>query len=72
MSNYKVEITGINTNNLKVLKKEEMIKLFKEYQNGSETAKKEIINGNLKMVLSIVRKLSRNREDSLIYFKLVV
>ena len=35
MSNYKVDITGINTSNLKVLKHEEMVELFKEYQNGN-------------------------------------
>lgn len=63
MSNYKVEISGINTNNLKVLKKEEMFELFKKYQSGDESAKTKLIEGNLKLVLSIVRKLSRNKED---------
>ena len=63
MSNYKVEISGINTNNLKVLTKEEMFSLFKKYQDGDESAKDKLIEGNLKLVLSIVRKLSRNKED---------
>lgn len=55
MAKYKVEITGINTNNLKVLTNEEMIELFKRYQSGNEDAKQELINGNLKLVLSVLK-----------------
>ena len=61
MANYKVEITGINTNNLKVLKSEEMLELFKRYQNGDEHAKEELINGNLKLVLSILKKFNNGK-----------
>ena len=46
MSKYKVDITGINTNDLKVLKNDEMIKLFLKYQNGDLLAKEDLINGN--------------------------
>ena len=53
-----VEITGIDTNNLKVLNHNEMIELFKRYQQGDLSAKEELINGNLKLVLSIVKKFS--------------
>ncbi len=63
MSNYKVEICGINTNNLKVLSAKEMKELFIKYQNGDNEAKEKLIYGNLKLVLSIVKKLSRNKED---------
>ncbi len=58
MAKYKVDITGINTNDLKVLSNEEMITLFKRYQNGDKTAKEELINGNLKLVLSILRSFN--------------
>ena len=65
MAKYKVDITGVNTNNLIVLSNEEMIELFKRYQNNHEMiAKEKIINGNLKLVLSILRKYT-NRTDNL-------
>lgn len=58
MSKYKVEITGVNTNEIKVLKNDYMVELFKKYQAGDLTAKEELINGNLKLVLSILRKFN--------------
>ena len=64
MSKNIVEITGIDTNKLEVLSHEEMIDLFKKYQRGDLKAKEELINGNLKLVLSIVKKFS-NRVDNL-------
>lgn len=63
MSKYKVDITGINTNNLKVLKNEETIELFKKVQNGNVLAKEEIINGNLKLVLSLIQKYNTGKCD---------
>lgn len=59
LSKYKVDITGINTSELKVLGNEETIKLFKLYQNGDIRAKEQLINGNLKLVLSILKKFNR-------------
>jgi len=61
MAKYKVDITGINTSNIKVLKSEEMIELFKKYQQGDESAKEELINGNLKLVLSILKKFNNSK-----------
>ena len=61
MANYKVEISGINTNNLKVLKSDEMIELFKRYQSGDEKAKEDLVNGNLKLVLSILKKFNNGK-----------
>ena len=55
LAKFKVEITGINTNNLKVLSNEEMIELFQKYQKGDEEAKQELIKGNLKLVLSVLK-----------------
>lgn len=64
MARHKVEIVNVNTAEIKVLKNDEMIKLFKEYQNGNLKAKEELINGNLKLVLSILRKYN-NRVDNM-------
>ena len=63
MAKYKVEIPGIDTNKLKVLKNKEMVKLFEEYQKGSLNAKEEIINGNVKLVLSIINKYNNGKYD---------
>lgn len=61
-----VEITGLNTSNIKVLSHEEMINLFKRYQSGDKEAKEELVNGNLKLVLSILKKYnSRENLDDL-------
>lgn len=55
MARHKVEICGVNTANIKVLNNEEMLELFKKYQNGDILAKEELIQGNLKLVLSILK-----------------
>jgi len=59
----KVEITGLDTSTLKVLKKEEMDKLFKKYKEGDKNAKEELVNGNLKLVLSIINKYNNGKND---------
>lgn len=64
MAKHKVEICGINTSNLRVLTNTEMVKLFKAYQGGDVEAKEALVNGNLKLVLSILRKY-QNRTDNL-------
>jgi len=58
MSRHKVEITGVNTANIKVLTTEEMTELFKKMKEGDPFAREDLINGNLKLVLSILRKFS--------------
>lgn len=60
MAKYKVDITGLNTSNIKVLTNEEMTNLFVRLKNGDVTAKEELINGNLKLVLSILRSFNKN------------
>ena len=64
MARHKVEICGVNTADIKVLTNEEMIELFKKYQAGDLKAKEDLINGNLKLVLSILRKYN-NRTDNM-------
>ena len=56
MSKFKVDINGINTSNLRVLSNKENIELFKEIESGNKEASQKIINGNLKLVLSLVSK----------------
>lgn len=58
MARHKVEICGVNTANIKVLNHEEQIKLFKKFQNGDVSAKEKLVNGNLKLVLSILKSYS--------------
>lgn len=62
MSKYKVELTGINTNELNVLSNEEMVSLFKRFNNGDESAKEELIKGNLRLVLSILQTFNKNNK----------
>ena len=64
MAKNKVEITGINTSKLKVLNHEEMVKLFKDYKEGNKEAKEKLVNGNLKLILSILRKY-QNKVDNM-------
>ena len=64
MARPKVEIANVNTANINVLTNEEMVVLFKKYKEGDLFAKEELINGNLKLVLSILRKYN-NRTDNM-------
>ena len=58
MSRHKVEITGVNTANIKVLAPEEINNLFIKMKEGDPFAREDLINGNLKLVLSILRKFA--------------
>ncbi len=61
----KVKISGVNTNNLKVLKekeKKELLKQIKENKNPKQ-AREKLINGNLKLVLSVVQRFSSRKEN---------
>jgi len=64
MSRNKVEICNVNTANIKVLTNEKMTILFKKLKDGDLSAKEELINGNLKLVLSILKKYN-NRVDNM-------
>ena len=64
MSKYKVDICGINTANLKVLSNEENLELFKKMHEGDKFARDDLINGNLKLVLAILKKFN-NKVDNL-------
>lgn len=58
----KVEICGINTANLKVLTEKEKIELFQRMKNGEKAAREQLINGNLKLVLSVIQRFSGRGE----------
>lgn len=64
MARHKVEITGVNTANIKVLKNSEMIELFKKMKEGDKFARDDLVNGNLKLVLSILKRFN-NRCDNM-------
>jgi len=64
LARHKVEISGVNTANIKVLTSKEMTELFKKLKTGDISAREQLVNGNLKLVLSILKKFS-NRTDNL-------
>jgi len=64
MARHKVEITNMNTASIKVLTNEEMLELFKRMKEGDEFARNELVNGNLKLVLSILKNFN-NKVDNL-------
>ena len=60
----KVEITGINTSEIKVLTDKEKNELFIKLKNGDKQARNELVQGNLKLVLSILKRY-QNRTDNM-------
>ena len=63
MSRHKVELTGVDTANIEVLNSEEMTKLLKEYKAGNTTVKDRLVTGNLKLVLSILKRFTKKEEN---------
>ena len=59
----KVEICGVNTSKLPVLSNEEKTELLKKIKNGDEAARLEFINGNLRLVLSVIQRFSNRGEN---------
>ena len=56
--NTKVKICGIDTNTLPTLTHEEMVLLFKKMHDGDPRAREELLYGNLKLVLSILKRFN--------------
>ncbi len=63
MAKYKVEITGLDTNQIEVLTNKEMEELFIKVKQGDEEARNTLVKGNLKLVLSILRKMNHKNEN---------
>lgn len=59
----KVEICGVNTAKLKTLKNDEMMQLLKQAQAGDAQARQKLIEGNLKLVLSVIQKFVGRGEN---------
>ena len=63
MSAYKVEICGVNTAKLPILKEEEKEELFKKIKTGDKKARETYIKGNLRLVLSVIKRFSGQNEN---------
>lgn len=63
MSVGKVEICGVNTSKLPLLKAEMQKELFERIRSGDEQARMEYIEGNLRLVLSIIRRFNTSSEN---------
>ncbi len=59
----KVEICGVNTAKLKVLKEKEKMELLQKTQNGDQKAREQLINGNLRLVLSVIQRFTNRGEN---------
>lgn len=55
----KVEIAGVNTAKLPMLSNEEKQELLIRIKNGDSEAREKFINGNLRLVLSVIQRFSR-------------
>lgn len=59
----KVEICGVNTAKLKVMKESEKTELLKKARSGDMKAREELVMGNLRLVLSIIQRFSNRGEN---------
>ena len=57
----KVEICGVNTSKLKVLKSEETMELIRRTKQGDMAAREELITDNLRLVLSVIQNIANWR-----------
>lgn len=62
MARNKVEICGVDTSKLPVLKNKEMRVLFQKYQAGDMEAREKLVNGNLRLVLSVIQRFNNRGE----------
>ena len=65
----KVEICGVNTSKLKVLKNDEMMDLMRRYKAGDMSARNALVEGNLRLVLSVIQRFSSSGENPTICFR---
>lgn len=63
MQYNKVEICGVNTSKLKVLTEAEKTALLKRVKEGDESARDELISGNLRLVLSVIQRFTNRGEN---------
>lgn len=60
----KVELCGVNTSKLPLLKEEEKAELFKRIQKGDQEAREKYIKGNLRLVLSVIKRFEGSSENA--------
>ena len=60
----KVEIAGVNTAKLRVLKNDETMELLRRTKAGDQEARRELIEGNLRLVLSVIQRFSGGGENA--------
>ena len=63
MYNNKVSICGVETSKLPILKESQKEALLKEVKNGNNRARDELINGNLRLVLSVIQRFAGRGEN---------
>lgn len=59
----KVEITGVNTSELKTIPSDEILNLVKKSQSGDKEARDYLVEGNIKLVLSVIKKFNNRGEN---------
>ena len=59
----KVVICGVDTSKLPVMREEQKQQLLKSARQGSKTAREELINGNLRLVLSVIQRFTNRGEN---------
>lgn len=59
----KVEICGVNTATLKVLSESEKMRLLRLAKEGDKQAREDLVNGNLRLVLSVIQRFSQRGEN---------
>ena len=63
MYNNKVIICGVDTSNLPLLKEAEKEELLKRVKAGDRSAREKLINGNLRLVLSVIQRFTGRGEN---------
>ena len=59
----KVEICGVNTSKLPILKEKEKKQLFLQMKEGDKSARETFIKGNLRLVLSVIKRFNNRGEN---------
>ncbi len=63
MQYYKVEVCGVNTSKLELLSEAEKTELLKKTANGDMNAREALVNGNLRLVLSVIQRFTNRGEN---------
>lgn len=63
MAYCKVEICGVNTSKLKTLREKEKMELLKQIKEGDKRARDKLVNGNLRLVLSVIQRFTNRGEN---------